>query len=259
MEKDYYSNGELRIEIEMKDGLKNGWTKEYYKNGQLKQEEYYDKGILAKVRKKYSETGVLLGEWQIDNGKENGLYKGYYPSGKMYREIEYENGKQNGVVKEYYEDGSVKTIQYFLNNCADGEMKMFHPSGKLEMYSVMKNDSTVYWNKYDEAGKNIGEWSGMVIIQTDTVVSGEKYKAQIILPFQGEGVMQVTVGDIDSTGNITKSEKELTVFKYQASYSCNTKDEGAFEIRGVVKIKEVSGRIWKCPFKTSYIVIRRHV
>ena len=78
----YYDSGDLRYEIALKDGKRNGVTKEYAMSGWLREETPY-----------------------ID-GKIDGSKKLYYRTGSLMAEIPYKNGKQEGTAKHYREDGS---------------------------------------------------------------------------------------------------------------------------------------------------------
>ena len=80
----YYESGDLRYEIALKDGKRNGVTKEYAMSGWLREETPYS------------------------DGKIDGIKKFYYRTGSLMTEIPYKNGKQEGTVKHYREDGSAR-------------------------------------------------------------------------------------------------------------------------------------------------------
>ena len=75
----------------MKENQRNGKGKEYYENGNVKLEgEYLNDELNGKV-KKYYENGILKFEGEYLNDNANGLCKGYHTNGNINFEIEYAN------------------------------------------------------------------------------------------------------------------------------------------------------------------------
>ena len=66
----YYPNGQVKVEVNLKDGMMYGPYKEYYSNGALYIECNYG-----------------------ENGKLNGEYKEYDTSGHLIKKSIYVNGK----------------------------------------------------------------------------------------------------------------------------------------------------------------------
>ena len=73
-EKIYYENGQLKLEVNYKDGKEEGLWKGYYDNSQLRMEGNYK------------------------DGKQEGLWKGYYDNGQLRSEGNYKDGKLDGVL-----------------------------------------------------------------------------------------------------------------------------------------------------------------
>jgi len=57
--KEYYDDGTLKLEVELKDGLKHGTLKVYHPNGELKLRGKYDKDMPVGKWKYYDEKGDL--------------------------------------------------------------------------------------------------------------------------------------------------------------------------------------------------------
>jgi antitoxin component YwqK of YwqJK toxin-antitoxin module len=66
----YFESGDLRGEVNYKNGKKEGPSKSYYKNGKLSSEQTYR------------------------DGKEEGLYREYYENGGLRFIDTYENGQK---------------------------------------------------------------------------------------------------------------------------------------------------------------------
>jgi len=79
----YYESGDLRYEIILRNGKRNGITREFAKSGWLREETPYN------------------------NGKINGTKKLFFPTGNLMTEIYYKNSHQIGTAKHYSEDGSL--------------------------------------------------------------------------------------------------------------------------------------------------------
>ena len=100
----YEEGGKLQIEIQMKDGLKNGFYKLYHLDGYILRESY------------------------CLNGEDHGEYKWFYPNGQIEELRDYKNGKKNGVWKNFRENGEVDSEVYY----EDGEF--------LEKITIKKDE-----------------------------------------------------------------------------------------------------------------------
>jgi antitoxin component YwqK of YwqJK toxin-antitoxin module len=103
-----YSDGGVRAEIPMKNGIKNGLAVEYYQSGKVYREiEYVD-------------------------GKKEGIAKRYYENGKLAQETMYKNDKIHGTQNKYREDGKPASMAvYFEDNPCKGVIEYF-TDGKIK-------------------------------------------------------------------------------------------------------------------------------
>ena len=62
LQKMYYDNGNLAVEIPMKNGEVNGEAKNYYENGKIKEVYSFKNGKKEGIGKEYSETGEIIKE-----------------------------------------------------------------------------------------------------------------------------------------------------------------------------------------------------
>ena len=62
LQKMYYDNGNLAVEIPMKNGEVNGEAKNYYENGKIKEVYSFKNGKKEGIGKEYSETGKIIKE-----------------------------------------------------------------------------------------------------------------------------------------------------------------------------------------------------
>ena len=139
IEKEYYNNGKLKFEYEIKNGEKEGFSREYYENGQLKKESCYKNGKLNGLCKQYYENGQLEIEATYKDGKIDALFKSYYKNGKLELESVSKEEKLNGLYKQYYENGRLKYDLNYKEEKLDGLCKQYYENGQLEKESYYKN------------------------------------------------------------------------------------------------------------------------
>ncbi len=68
VKKEYYKNGQIRIEVPYVEEKKNGVVKEYYENGQIRKETPYDDNVINGVVLEYYPDGALQCETVYMNG-----------------------------------------------------------------------------------------------------------------------------------------------------------------------------------------------
>ena len=111
----YYSNGQLRGNVEIKGGKFNGKGRRYYPDGKLKAESESKDSKPHGDYKYYFPNGQLEIDAKFKDGKLNGLFKMYYYNGQLRREMELKDDKPNGLVKKYYENGKLWQEEEYKN------------------------------------------------------------------------------------------------------------------------------------------------
>ena len=114
--KDYYSNGQIKIEGSYYNNLQDGIRREFDKKGKIIKGYIFNKGI-------------MIGDGIIDV-----------------------NGKKQGVWKEYYYTGELMSIGSYSNSIKVGEWKFYHSNGKLEQEGTYNKNGILIneWNYYHE-------------------------------------------------------------------------------------------------------------
>ena len=92
LQKMYYDNGNLAVEIPMKNGEVNGEAKNYYENGKLERTGNYKNGLLEGEAVFYLEGGQIGEKASFLNGKEEGDHLYYDKTGKLIKKEVYSNG-----------------------------------------------------------------------------------------------------------------------------------------------------------------------
>lgn len=141
MQRKYYDTGELKSEVFVIDGKKEGKCKVYYSNGNINvicnyvnnklNGEYinyfcntpgqiYDIGYFLDGKrqgecKRYYDNGQLLEIYYCVNNKRHGEYLSYYRDGTMLQNINYNNGRKDGLVQNYNTIDDITETWYYEN------------------------------------------------------------------------------------------------------------------------------------------------
>jgi len=88
-----FENGQLKHEVNYKNGVLDGLAKSWYENGKLKLEQNYKDDVQEGFSRLYYENGQLHKEMNYKDGKENGLFRGCNKNGQLHAESKYKDGK----------------------------------------------------------------------------------------------------------------------------------------------------------------------
>jgi antitoxin component YwqK of YwqJK toxin-antitoxin module len=154
--KEYYENGQMRVEVIYTDGIyqiQNWWDE----NG----EQMIKDGTGYHIVK--DDMGAIIYEGKYLNSEPDGKWKYYSGQGILISQVNYTDGKLNGESIYYSDSGEIYSKGNFINNERDGLWTWFSPSGRKESQVSFKN------------GEKEGEqlfWSPM----TEKVIKKEYYK-----------------------------------------------------------------------------------
>ena len=115
-----YIEGELTFwiygsfnEEPVSNNLNDGILREYYEDGNLKIEYNYDNGKKNGIQKKWYENKQLSINYNYINGKLNGIQKKWYKNGNIQSEINYKNDVLHGISKYWYKNGQLKYTKIY--------------------------------------------------------------------------------------------------------------------------------------------------
>ncbi|WP_298987038.1 hypothetical protein [uncultured Campylobacter sp.] len=140
--REWYSNGDFKLEMRYKNGKKDGPFKQSIGSGMIKEGNYKDNKLLGSV-KTNNENGILIKEEIYD---EKGILlkiTSWYDNGQKKSETDYEDGYKTKNYVEYYENGQLKS-QY-----DDVGEKTWYENGQQE--SEENNDGT--WRNWYKNGQ----------------------------------------------------------------------------------------------------------
>lgn len=117
--KEFFENGELKLEGTYRNGYKNGYFKYYDENGNLKSIEKYIDDILQKDPPELAQLEVRI---------------------------------------DYYPDGKIKTVGSYKDSLAEGIRREYNTDGSIAMAYQMHQGIILGKGIIDEAGRRQGLW-----------------------------------------------------------------------------------------------------
>lgn len=105
VQKYYYPDGSLYLEVNYRDSLPHGTFRQYFKNGKLFEETEYVNGVKHGISKIFHESGIVSSETPYDSGRIHGVKKKYRKDGQLSYEAPYYYDNPCVGLKEYYLSG----------------------------------------------------------------------------------------------------------------------------------------------------------
>ena len=94
---------------------KNGLKKYYHENGEIRKEVNYKDGKIDGFYITYYDNGQLESKIEIKDGLKQGLSSIYYRNGQLESKIIYKNDEPDGPYNIYYENGEINEQGVFEN------------------------------------------------------------------------------------------------------------------------------------------------
>ncbi len=173
--RDYYANGQVKIEGSYFNDKPDGIRREYDEDGNILKGYVFFEGVL-------SAEGII-----DENGKRQGPWKEYYPSGKLMAEGKYKNSNRVGEWRFYHENGNLEQEgKYTASQIPTGEWLYYHENGELyRVENYLDGELDGEYLEYNDTGKVIvrgeyfegletGPWEYYIgdVIQKGTYLDG---------------------------------------------------------------------------------------
>jgi hypothetical protein len=226
--REYYPNGSMKVEGQVKDSVLHGEYKVYYPSGKLKFTGVY-------------QNGLIEGESQT-----------YYESGKLKEKKHWHHGKLNGLLHLYYEDGRLEAKMPFINDQRKGKSVYYYPNGKLEgeyfagTYYWPPKDSLregiLWYQEYDSLGK-IKKMYHVVKITAQKEPALQAYRLNIELLGAENEKMDVYIGGFDENYRyLGGAQDTIRSDNLKATYLYKPTKKGINLIRGVIRDYKKRGK-----------------
>jgi len=199
VQRTYYDSGNVKEEITIENGKKNGPAvrynvygtiedkrtfkddklvgshRVYFKNGNLRIDSTYKGGKLDGWSKSYYWEGNLARERFYKDGLMQGIERIYTKNGKLEFEHNYINGKKDGLSTKYFKNSDavmVASLSHYKNDQLDGKLKTYHFNGDLATEAEYKNGKlNGSLTEYARGKKENGE---KIVLETGYYIDGLK-------------------------------------------------------------------------------------
>jgi len=104
---EFFNNGNLRMAMELKDGLADGQTYIYSESGILLETRSYSAGKFNGTWLTYNNEGVKIAEAHYLNNKKDGKWLIWDNEGRLRFEMFYASGAKTGTWREWDEAGTL--------------------------------------------------------------------------------------------------------------------------------------------------------
>ncbi len=109
----FYRNGQLREQVPMRNGRRDGVVCTWHKNGVRATEELYQIGLLHGVCRQWDEGGHLLGRYRMVHG--TGVQRAWHENGQVQLEVSTVAGQFCGRNRLWLRDGTLISERYYLH------------------------------------------------------------------------------------------------------------------------------------------------
>ena len=112
VQKFFYRSGQLRQQVPVRKGRRQGVVRVWHKNGALAAEEPYQNGLLHGVCRQWNKSGRLLGKYRMVHG--TGLQREWHDNGQLQLEISTVKGEFSGRNRIWLRDGTLLSERFYL-------------------------------------------------------------------------------------------------------------------------------------------------
>ena len=170
---DYYSNNNLKKNINIENNEKDGLFETFYPNGEPKEKGYYQNGERIGLFKIFNEDGTLNEALEYKDIEKESFYdtgelkekitynhnvkhgefkifykngdlkeKGHYEEGKLMWRENYKDRKLNGLFESFYDTGELKEKRHYKDGEIEGIVEYFYKSGNVRRKEYYEKGKT---------------------------------------------------------------------------------------------------------------------
>ena len=207
--REYYADGKIKSETQVKDTSANGLMKNYDREGHLLIVYTYKMSKLEGPAVKYYTNGKPELKMFYRDGKREGIMQWFYDTGELYRVIPYKGGKIDGIKISYYKNGKIMAEAPFLDD--------YPGIGLIE---------------YNLRGEPIKEDARITIREDDRLFAENKFNLFVSLSIPKPGA-KFYLGDLVNGKYTSLSQWQLPEKDGIASYNISL-EKGRFRMETLV-------------------------
>jgi antitoxin component YwqK of YwqJK toxin-antitoxin module len=156
LETHWYPDGQLEAEQNFRNGRKDGRERQWYKNGQIKVDAFFVGGKEEGPLTMWFADGQAEMELNYEDGRQIGLERQWYENGQLKVEINYKNQNPTGVVTWWYSNGQKYQESTYKNGRLHGRRTQWHANGEKMSEGKFKNGEPIGRHKrWDETGREM--------------------------------------------------------------------------------------------------------
>ena len=245
---EYYLDGQVKVNANYNIGEFNGPHKTYYENGKKSKDCNYEKGELHGEYKEYHENGNLKLQTQYKKGTQTGETKSFYDNGNKSIETNYNNDKQNGLTISYYKNGMKAREFEMRNGIIYGEVIEYNKDGTLKFKN--KGINYLFFNSEGQKACSInidkhaavGTWQNFrsdgtlqYELEFDKASTEDATKGALTKKKLVKKAIYTINGDVFSTTKLSYNIIHESCYKFLSKYADNrvtSKEE--IIIRGII-------------------------
>jgi hypothetical protein len=128
---DYYPDGKIKSETEVKDTIANGVMKNYDRDGNPMSACTFRMGVLEGPAVTYYPNGQVEHKMNYSAGKKEGMAQWFYSTGELYRTVNYKGGMTDGLRTTFFKKGGVMAEAPFRENMPGLGLKEYNEKSEL--------------------------------------------------------------------------------------------------------------------------------
>ena len=105
---DKWENGNNKVEIRIKDGLKHGSSKEWFSSGQKMKTSVWKNGDLHGYSREWYENAQAKSKGKYLFGRKHETWYEYFRNGQINKKLNYSDGVPSGLIEEWFSNGQQK-------------------------------------------------------------------------------------------------------------------------------------------------------
>lgn len=105
--KEFYPDGQAKLEIDFKEGLLDGNYTLWFENDQINEIRFFKAGLKENTWRTYNRQGIKIAEAGFLNNQKHGKWLIWDDTGSLRYDMYFREGKRSGIWKIYNESGEI--------------------------------------------------------------------------------------------------------------------------------------------------------
>ena len=145
---DKWENGNNKIDIRIKDGLKHGSSKEWFASGQKMKTSVWKSGVIHGYSREWYDNAQAKSKGKYLYGRKHETWIEYFPNGQISKKITYSEGVPNGLLTTWYSNGQRQEKGSVIKKSSENNLALYFKTGTWTKWHLngQKQEKGVYIN-----------------------------------------------------------------------------------------------------------------